>query len=391
MMQRGGFYCGGAFVGVVLFLYVEYVNYIICNRILAYQEAGMKKPISVDVLKNSTDHPKTRDVQLKDRKEVKDGIVETGDLLRGFKGGKLKGDFPVSFKGGIVKTGDLLGGGNIFYGNKTALLRYLYWFVAHTPPGRVQREPPAKGVVLKCNKRPEPRKIAIAILFSSEVDVLEIALAEYYGLADVYLFENQAIHHQKETSTKPLIWPILKESPRFQVYKSAVVYHECKHKGGKRGLWDVESRTGECMNEAMHAVASRYDIVVVGSVDEILSRSNYGELKYCETIPRLPCSSAIGMPLGKLGRTFRTDWHVPDQPYSFSVPTVYDAKDAKIRFVRSLVPVKTPAIVGGLHATNYCYLPELILKQLTATEYPNAFSVREMCKNGNCQNQASVL
>lgn len=242
---------------------------------------------------------------------------------------------------------------------------------------------------LTCARRQVPRQIAVAMLLAAEVDTLEIALAEYKGLADVYLFENRVVHNLREKSQKPLLWPAIRHHPRFKEY--SVRFHECKYHGRKEDanrklmwheLWPVEHANDECISARMQSVANSYDIIVVGSLDEILSREIYAKLKYCATDPQLPRSSAIGMPEGLLGRSFKTDWHVPDMPLSHSLPIIYPGQNATRQYVRHFKPLPGMPIVGGLHATNYCFLPQMIIKELTATEYNHAFDVKRMCQEG---------
>ena len=245
-------------------------------------------------------------------------------------------------------------------------------------------KPPREGTdAAFCSPAPLPscaavntnRRILIGAMMSFEVDTLEVALHQYRGIADVMVVESTTTHNIRDVSSKPALFDALKNDSRFKAF---FPYHViCNLSNLKTSLWQIEIEQNACMNKALKSLAPQYDIVVVGSVDEILGRMALMKLKHCK-IPPLPTSSAIGMPLGKLGRSFRSDWHYPQFPMSFSLPTIYPAT-YKGRFLRSFgVKGKTP-VVGGLHMTNYCFLPNIILKELTATEYAGVFK-KNPCK-----------
>lgn len=265
----------------------------------------------------------------------------------------------------------------------TSTLAFLFeheTFVAPSTPKYALRDETSS---LMCDRRAVPRRIAIAALFAAEVDTLEIALDEYSGLADVYLFENRAVHHFQEAAHKPILWPILRQQARFQSYTN-IHFHFCLFNGTKNSTWSVEIANNDCINKHMQAVASKYDIIVVGSVDEIIARKNYAALKYCAETPSLPRNAAMAMPLGLLGRRFQTDWHVETMPYSWISPTVYAGRNASRNYLRILDPPfsNSHPIVGGLHASNYCFLPQMIIKELISSSYSNDFAIDRLCREG---------
>lgn len=219
------------------------------------------------------------------------------------------------------------------------------------------------------------RRLLVAAMFSFEVDTLRVFLAQHRGIADVLLVESRQVHNVHETRAKPLLWSTTALSS-LASNDSSVASVVCPP-GPKRAMWDAEAHQNACMSEAVRARRHDYDVVVVGSVDEILGRSALLRLKHC-ALPDLPTSSAIGMPLGLLGRKFRTDWHYADRPFSFALPSVYSAT-FEGAFVRSFRPLGRTAVVGGLHMTNYCFLPNMVLKELTATEYGHHMSRDALC------------
>jgi len=210
-------------------------------------------------------------------------------------------------------------------------------------------------------------RILVAAMLAYEVDTLQIALAEYDGVADVLITENLAIHSYKSRKQqKPLLlWPRLKSNPAFATFNSTVHYTQCTKSRTSNALWEQEFNDNKCVTDAVRQLASQYDVIVVGSVDEVLSRRTLLRLKHCH-LPPLPASGAIGMPMGLLGRKFKTDWHHPSRPFSFSLPSVWAATAPNPR--RRMKSLPGPAIVGGLHMTNYCFLPAMFLKTLWATE-----------------------
>lgn len=238
----------------------------------------------------------------------------------------------------------------------------------------------------KCAPPPTPacaagpaRRLLVAVMFSFEVDMLQVALEQYHGVADVLLAESTAVHNMHERRSKPLLWRQLRSRFRQYNVSSVTCPHVLLQTGmKKKGKWDAEGEGNTCLSNAIRERIRAYDVVVVGSVDEILGRAALMRLRHCP-LPPLPTSSAIGMPLGLLGRKFRSDWHYSERPYSFSLPSIYPAS-YQGPFVRSFRPIGPVPVVGGLHATNYCFLPNIVLKDLTGTSYAHTFTSRRLCK-----------
>jgi len=219
------------------------------------------------------------------------------------------------------------------------------------------------------------RRLLVAMMFSFEVDMLQVALEQYRGIADVLLVESTTVHNFKERQSKPLLWKNELAS-RFKEYNvSAVTCASQRYVFQK--LWDVEIDQNNCMSEAIKRRVHAYDVVIVGSVDEILGRDALMKLRYC-SLPELPTSSAIGMPMGLLHRKFKTDWHYPRRPFSFSLPSIYPSSH-KGRFVRSFQPLGPTPVIGGMHLTNYCFLPNIILKDLTCSECAHQLTSKHIC------------
>lgn len=246
-----------------------------------------------------------------------------------------------------------------------------YVFIAETAgracsAKRPVYKPPCEG---KHNHR-----ILIGAMLAYEADTLQIALAEYDGVADVLITENRGVHNSKERSfLKPfLLWPTLQSRPEFSVRESAVFFHECKGRRHSNEMWEAEHSDNRCMGRAIKDHANDYDVFIVGSVDEILARETLLKLKHCD-LPSFPANGGIGMPLGKLGRSFRNDWPIPENSNAFSLPTIYGRQHAASGRAARHIGSIGPSIQGGLHMTNYCFIPAMTLKELWATEYSHRY------------------
>lgn len=258
------------------------------------------------------------------------------------------------------------------------LAEYAYRFIAAT--AGVACHVRMHDAPLPCNMHQQDRRLLFATTLAYEADTLQVVLAEYDGVADVLITENLQPNNWRETEPKPFyLWPVLRNNPWFRVNRSKVFFEACTGSRKSDEMWEQERVNDQCLADAIRKVAKRYDVVVVGSVDEILSRRTMRTLKHCSTLPTLPLSGAIGMPLGKLGRKFQTDWHHAGREHSLSLPTVYSASHPT-PLLRHFAPLPGPAIAGGLHMTNYCFLPAIILKELWSTEYGHAFTLQDAKK-----------
>lgn len=227
------------------------------------------------------------------------------------------------------------------------------------PPDTIYTEPPCE--------RTFNRSILFTALISYELDTLNIVRAEYEGLADILLAENLQVHNPHNIKLKPFyLVDYIKQD-------KSITFVRCSHRRNRSDMWEIEDANNECLKKH---TPKTYDIVIVGSIDEMLSRANIYRLKYC-AIPSIPTSSAIGMPMGLIGRSFKSDWHYPQYPTTFSMPTVYKGDNIG---TRSFAPINAHPIVGGVHLTNYCYLPAMVLKECWSTEYSGQCSARYMCE-----------
>ena len=220
----------------------------------------------------------------------------------------------------------------------------------------------------------EPRKILVAAMLAYEADTLQIVLSEYDGVADVLISENLNLHNPRQQGGKPFhLWPRIKDRPAFRVKASTIFWRECTNRRTGSAAFEAEDKDKLCESQQIRQLVKEqgYDVVVVGSTDEMLSRRELLRLKWCRDIPRLPTNGAIGMPVGLLGRSFRTDWPPRGMPWAFSMPNVYGREDAlRGMATRHLGARRQRApLVGGLHLTNYCFLPAMILKEMWTSDY----------------------
>ena len=94
------------------------------------------------------------------------------------------------------------------------------------------------------------------------------------------------------------------------------------------------------------------------------------------------------MPLGSLDRAYNSEYHVPGKPHTYAQPTIYnwvDIRSGKFqgrRLQKGWKEARDRYIEGGLHMTHAPYLPNHILKTLTATESRNV-TVMTVLKGGD--------
>ena len=224
------------------------------------------------------------------------------------------------------------------------------------------------------NRLSSPRKILVAALVAYEADTLQIALSEYDGIADILLSENLNLHNPRATESKPFyLWPRIRDKPQFSSFKSTIFWNPCDNMRSSSATFEAEDLDERCESQKIKELGSLfgYDVVISGSIDEIISRMQLIRLKWCKDIPPLPTKGAIGMPVGLLGRSFRTDWSPRGMPWAFSMPNIYgtaDALDGTAKRNLARDRDKTP-FVGGLHLTNYCFLPAMILKEMWTSDH----------------------
>ena len=260
-----------------------------------------------------------------------------------------------------------------------------YKFILATAGVACNLTEPVKDVMPDCTLNQMPRKILIASMIAYEADTLQIALAEYDGVADVLLTENLNLHNPHERQSKPFyLWPRVKNRPEFAVRKSKVFWHRCTEERKTTAVYEAEDADERCTAEKVRDLTRihGFDIVVAGDIDELVGRREVLKLKWCKTIQNLPTKGAIGMPLGKIGRSFRSDWPPNGMPWALSAPNFYGSDTAMAGNAKRNIGAfrGVPPIVGGLHLTNYCFFPAMIVKELWNADYGHNMDKSKACQ-----------
>ena len=84
----------------------------------------------------------------------------------------------------------------------------------------------------------------------------------------------------------------------------------------------------------------------------------------------------LWMPLGSLDRAYRSEFHLPGRPHTYTQPSIYrwgDLTDPNTnmtgwRLQTDYKEERSRAVAGGIHLTHSAFLPLAVLKDITATE-----------------------
>eukprot|EP00039_Didymoeca_costata_P012070 m.172599 g.172599 ORF g.172599 m.172599 type:complete len:366 (+) comp15375_c1_seq4:2668-3765(+) len=239
---------------------------------------------------------------------------------------------------------------------------------------------PFTGVTLE-----KDRDVHVFALYGFETDLLEIALHQYKEgqVSRVHLIETDKIHQKSRGIQKTFsAWEKLKHTERFNQFDSLVEGVEVKAKSGHE-LFESEQSAEQEGSAKVRLQLNSNSVTIAASIDELLSLQNLWYLRHCEIAARYTVfGSAIAMPMGKLGRLFRTDWPANGYAYSFNLPTIYIGPNSNHWFQRKFqAPNRDATLYGGLHLTCYCYPPAFYIKTVTETEgdYPRKPSPRDFC------------
>lgn len=257
----------------------------------------------------------------------------------------------------------------------------------------------APSYTIDCNKYPDvfsgkletPRKLGITIQFGFDLDVLEIALYQYYDIVD-YIFIAESVRAHYKLRRKPLLWDRVKNTPRFSKFNDKVIHViiddiEMVTPNKNAGMW-----TGEGMQERhrflefmrwneKNSYFNDDDLIGMGDTDEIPSLENLLLLKHCKLKdPMLSIDVGIWFPRETVDWAFRTDYPVSGQyPHSLGDPTFYSIKILKSIVENARAKNKTVSVtrargaskkflLGGMHMSDHNYLPFRFMKFLTCTE-----------------------
>lgn len=225
------------------------------------------------------------------------------------------------------------------------------------------------------------RNVLVAAMFNFEVDTLELALHNYCGVADVLLVESHRFHNtrQRAYDRRPVLWPVISRHARFKSLRGVVVKHvTCSSSNNDHDMWSEEYHMDTCMSNAIKVClgeTQQYASVVVNSVDEILSRDALVRLSTSPIVT--PTSATAGFFMSKATVLFQSDWPSAGNPYSFALPTLYpNTSTTFTRQFKEIARGRNPnsGMYGGAHLTNYCFWPNRVIKEATATEYGGAWN-----------------
>lgn len=228
-------------------------------------------------------------------------------------------------------------------------------------------------VPLRCD-RDTTSGILVSAMFSFEIDTLEMALHNYCGFADVLLVEGIEFHNvaHRKKDRKPVLWPLIKRHPRFAALSRVVKHHLTCPASNSDDMWGAEDSMNRCISKTIKSkFASHYNTIVVGSVDEILSRQSLLALSLKPV--RYPTSATSGFFMSQATTLFRSDW--PNRnAFSFALPSIYP--NTSESFVRQFKRYSSEKVYSGAHLTNYCFWPNQVYKVATASSYtPKLFDI----------------
>ncbi|KAL3892741.1 MAG: hypothetical protein SGPRY_014832 [Prymnesium sp.] len=260
---------------------------------------------------------------------------------------------------------------------------------ALSPP--VCTAPAFTGALRPPDVRP---RIVYMVLFSFEADLLEVLLHEIAGVVHKLVLVEAPYVHQR-TFSKPFLWPKLARQPRFSKFEDLIHYFQVPSQQPSSDIWHGERQAMRAGSQEISDMARSwglkpYDMIIMASVDEILSRATLINLRRCE-VKGPVIAGGVWMPMGALDRAFLPDWSVGGRQYAFAPPTTYTfgkfeemrrnyrEKGTGPEVGRMFVPPnKNLYVLGGIHLTD-SPLPALsILKDLTATEYHSRHAIGKM-------------
>eukprot|EP01135_Chromosphaera_perkinsii_P011778 Nk52_evm24s2496 gene=Nk52_evmTU24s2496 len=243
------------------------------------------------------------------------------------------------------------------------------------------------------------KKVGVVTMVGFEADVLEIYLQEVYDVVDyVFLIESTIIHGPSPLR-KPLIWEELRRQPRFQRfsrYPSKIVYLVNGDEGipPSGGTFGAEQYQRKLRYEKVMAWNERTkafkvgDLIGFGDTDGIIRRENIHLLKHCEAKEE-EIDIGIWFSFGELDRAFKPDWPTGGDKHRWSLGmfTFHSMTDEKLSGKMDRIPehlhgnnlvmgfpdnrlgMSKAYLLGGMHATHYPYLPYILMKHFTASEY----------------------
>jgi hypothetical protein len=234
-----------------------------------------------------------------------------------------------------------------------------------------------EGEALTGTARESPVKMAHIIQFGFDVDTLEVLLHELHGVVDHLVLLEATVTHGLGNLKKDLIWEKVKHQERFGQFKDMVIHlvlDDSDVESGGDDIWVQEGKQEKLRwskflqwNE-FNNFYSDSDLVSFGDTDEVPSRLNMYKLKHCE-MSSDQVDIGIWFPWGDIKTAFKPDWPVRGHPYTLGDPTVYTIGKAKLSGNPTRQRGRSGSfLLGGMHMTQYNFMPYIAIKYLTMTE-----------------------
>eukprot|EP00298_Acanthocystis_sp_HF-20_P015903 c21312_g1_i2.p1 GENE.c21312_g1_i2~~c21312_g1_i2.p1 ORF type:complete len:487 (+),score=205.20 c21312_g1_i2:108-1568(+) len=273
-----------------------------------------------------------------------------------------------------------------------------------TPPEQIQCSNYMTGTTGQ--RRSKPARVGHLIQLGFDIDVLETLLYELDDVVD-YFFILESTRSHSDKLRKPLMWEKVRVQERFKPFKNKVIHMLLDdidigtQNYDPGNIFFIERfqeterwRKFQEWNEKFKYFGDD-DILGFGDTDEVPSRQTVNILKHCNMHGSVDIG--IWFPFSLLDQAFRPDFPVPGHPYTLGDPTYWPLRAAKTRIPNRERGTSGRYLLGGMHMTNHRYLPYLIVKRLTGTEYGFAKHsvlldmLRQAGQSGNVKNLESVI
>lgn len=130
----------------------------------------------------------------------------------------------------------------------------------------------------------QPARVFYGVMFSFELDMLEVLLHETFPVVDKYIVVESRVSHSKKE--KDLYLPLVYEQRRFAPFLSKIVTGTFNVRRSYRSGWDYEKRQRKrVLQVAQSAGIADGDVFVANlDLDEVFSRATVMRYKFCQTI-----------------------------------------------------------------------------------------------------------
>lgn len=225
--------------------------------------------------------------------------------------------------------------------------------------------------------RPKPVKMIDVFKLGYEADVLETRLREYINVVDYVIIVECEI--SLRGAQKVIMWDHLRVQDRFKPFQTKVLHlvfstsEISQPQPGRvidvREQWAVEAGENDLIKNRLPGILHGLNVdpndavINFADADEVTSRSNMHLMKNCQPI-KLPVDSGIWFPMGRVDRAFRTDWPTAAGSYTYGDPTFQNLS----HFVGLGRGRSGPYLLGGMHMSDYNYLPFRLMKVVSNSD-----------------------